>query len=60
MTAGLGLAGLGGASGIQAQVTPFPNLPCNPGEAWNPGNGPYCNNLGPGNGVPGPGYGPGV
>jgi hypothetical protein len=47
MTAGLGLSGLGVASGIQAQ-TPFPIYPCNPGDDWNPGNGPYCNNRGPG------------
>ncbi|BBY04859.1 hypothetical protein MNVI_01770 [Mycobacterium noviomagense] len=52
MTAGLGLSGLGVASGIQAQ-TPFPSYPCNPGDDWNPGNGPYCNNPGPGPNGPG-------
>lgn len=59
LSAGLGLVGLAAASDVHAQTTAFPAYPCNPGDDWNPGNGPYCNGPGPGGDYgPGPG-GPG-
>lgn len=39
VTAGLGLVGLGAATGAQAHVGPFPNYHWCPGQQWDPGWG---------------------